>query len=149
MISLHPATAKDRDWIYWVKKKTLGSYVVATWGAWYEKVQRNFFDETFQESVIQIIHYDEQPAGILRVERRDQEIFLSEIYILPPFQNRGIGSLLLEELKTEAQQQNLPLQLTVLQVNQAARRFYERHGLSCTGEIKHHYVMTYHGEKNR
>lgn len=148
MISLQPATAADRDWIYWVKKKALGAYVVETWGAWYEKIQRNFFDETFEVSRIQIIYDNQQPAGILRVERRDKEIFLSEIYILPTFQNQGIGSLLLAQLKAEARQENLPLQLTVLQVNQAARRFYERHGLSCTGEIKHHYVMTYHGEKN-
>ncbi len=148
MITLRPATAQDRDWAYYVKKKTLGSYVVETWGAWYEQLQRSFFDQTFEESFVQIIDYEGQPAGMLRVERRKDEIFLSEIYILPTFQNRGIGSLLLEELKAEARSQHLPLQLTVLQVNQAARRFYERHGLSCSGEIKHHYVMTYHGETN-
>ncbi|WP_420154787.1 GNAT family N-acetyltransferase [Siphonobacter sp.] len=145
MITLRQATTQDRDWAYFVKKKALGLYVVETWGAWYERIQWEFFEQTYQQSLTQIICQDETPVGTLRVERRTDEIFLSELYLLPTFQNQGIGSVLLEQLKAEARQRALPLQLTVLQVNESARRFYERHGLVCTAEIKHHYVMTYHG----
>ncbi|SDM90556.1 GNAT family N-acetyltransferase [Siphonobacter aquaeclarae] len=145
MISLRPATATDLEWAYQVKKQALGEYVVMTWGAWYEKIQHTFFTETFRELDSQVICWANEPAGLLRVERKKDEIFLSELYLLPLFQNLGIGSQLLESLKTEAHSRGIPLKLTVLQVNEPARRFYERHGLVCSAEIENHFVMTYHG----
>lgn len=145
MVSLRPATATDLEWAYQVKKLALGRYVVETWGAWYEKVQHTFFTENFRELDSQVVCWHDQPAGLLRVERKKDELFLSELYLLPDFQNLGIGSFLLETLKQEARKGHIPLKLTVLQTNVPARRFYERHELVCIEEIEHHFVMIYHG----
>ena len=68
----------------------------------------------------------------MRVERLPDHWFLSKLYLLPPFQREGLGSRLLEELIADARMVRQPLRLTVLQVNHAARRFYERHGFEIT-----------------
>ncbi|MFT4031021.1 MAG: GNAT family N-acetyltransferase [Siphonobacter sp.] len=145
MITFRSATLSDFEWTYLVKKKALGDYVVATWGAWYEDLQKSFFSQTFREGDYQVIEYEHIPVGTIWVDRRPDELFLAELYLLPAYQNKGIGSQIICDLKAEARQRQIPFRLTVLQINHSARRFYERHGLTCTEELTNHYVMTYHG----
>jgi GNAT superfamily N-acetyltransferase len=59
--------------------------------------------------------------------------------VLPSYQNQGIGSHLLRCVVDNAKSAQVPLRLTVLEVN-PARRFYERHGFALTGTItpRHH-----------
>jgi GNAT superfamily N-acetyltransferase len=55
-----------------------------------------------------------------------KEDWVEQLYILPAFQHRGIGSALLEK----AQQHYPLLQLWTFQRNKAARSFYEKHGFT-------------------
>lgn len=50
---------------------------------------------------------------------------LTHLYMDPPAQHRGIGTTLLEHMKRLRPER---LELWVFQKNEAARRFYERHG---------------------
>jgi GNAT superfamily N-acetyltransferase len=50
---------------------------------------------------------------------------LTHLYVDPSAQNQGIGSALLEHAKTQSPER---LYLWVFQMNEGARRFYERHG---------------------
>jgi ribosomal protein S18 acetylase RimI-like enzyme len=50
---------------------------------------------------------------------------LTHLYTDPPAQNRGIGTALLDHVKSLRPER---LELWVFQHNQGARRFYERHG---------------------
>ncbi|MBO6716892.1 MAG: GNAT family N-acetyltransferase [Rhizobiaceae bacterium] len=52
--------------------------------------------------------------------------FVYAIYIAPRHRNAGIGAKLLDELKSRYQQ----LELTVFELNDRARRFYDREGFS-------------------
>lgn len=55
-----------------------------------------------------------------------REDWTEQLYILPAFQHRGIGSALLNI----AQQRYPLLQLWTFQKNKAARSFYEKHGFT-------------------
>jgi GNAT superfamily N-acetyltransferase len=50
---------------------------------------------------------------------------LTHLYTDPPAQNRGVGTALLERVKSLRPEH---LELWVFQKNEGARRFYERHG---------------------
>ena len=51
--------------------------------------------------------------------------WLEQLYVLPAYQNRRIGTRLFEDACAASPG---PLRLWVFQRNAAARRFYERHG---------------------
>ncbi len=82
--------------------------------------------------------------GLIGVERHPDWWFLDKFYLLPAYQNRGIGSYLLERLIDDAKTAQVPLRLTVLEVN-PARRFYERHGFVLTHTISPRHHMEWRG----
>ncbi len=140
MYSLRPATADDYDFLRWLHRATLREYVDQTWG-WDEDCQATLFRERFDPSRDQIVLLDGQDAGVLRVERREGELFLASLLIAPAYQGHGVGTAILEDLKAEAARAGVPLGLQVLKVN-PARRLYERHGLRVTAETATHYLMS-------
>src|SRR5678816_592242 len=58
----------------------------------------------------------------------NERIRLLDIALLPEFQNRGVGTALLERLKSEAQNAGKALRHMVFVLNNNADRFYERLG---------------------
>lgn len=139
---LRPATEADREFFYELNRATMRDYVVATWGAWDEDFQRRYFDEHFVTGGTDIVEIDGRPIGIRRVEQRSDAMFLAEIQITPDWQGRGIGSALVREVLTDAEQRGLPLTLQVLRVNERARTLYERLGMRVTGETDTHFLMS-------
>ena len=83
---------------------------------------------------------DDPPAGRIWVGADDKQIRLLDIALLPEFQNRGIGAILLRELIDEAKQAQKPLRHMVFMLNENAHRFYERLGfveIEDVGGYKH------------
>ena len=68
-----------------------------------------------------IIERRGRPAGYLALSPGVVE----QLYVAPEFQNRGLGSQLLDFAK---EREPNGLELWVFQKNTGARRFYERHG---------------------
>ena len=58
------------------------------------------------------------------------------IYLLPEYIGRGAGSALMERCVSELKEQGWSsILLWVLEDNVRARRFYEKHGFTATGEV--------------
>ena len=58
------------------------------------------------------------------------------IYLLPEYIGRGYGKLLFERCVSELRKMGFnDIILWVLEENERARRFYERKGMTCTGEV--------------
>jgi GNAT superfamily N-acetyltransferase len=123
-ISLRRAREQDAEFALQVVEACMRRYAERTYGAWNGL-------SNFDVATDQIIVLGSQDIGLIAIERRSDHWFLSRMYVLPEFQNRGIGSALLRDFISDAGAAGLPIRLTVLEVN-PARRFYERHGFVLT-----------------
>jgi GNAT superfamily N-acetyltransferase len=83
--------------------------------AWY---QEHYGDAQFDLALI-----DGVPGGRLYVHRREKEIRLVDISLMPELRGRGIGSALLRELMAEAEAAGKPLTIHVEKYNPAMRLY--------------------------
>lgn len=141
-VTLEPCTVDDNDFAFRVAEETMRTYVEQAFGSWDPDVQRRRSDESFDPTTYSLIVVDGARAGILAVEHRPSEIFLSKISLLPRFQRRGIGSILINQLIERARSGGRPLRLRVLRVN-PARSLYERLGFAVTNSTADHDYMEY------
>ena len=128
-VTQRPATAEDLDLLYDILRACMHDYVVQTWGAWDGAFQRSRFDAVTRPEHHVILECDGKPVGCVCLLRQPEELRLVRLFVLPAFQNRGIGSGILAELTGEADALGLPIRLRVLPVN-PAQRLYERHGFT-------------------
>ena len=138
--SLRQTTVEDYDFLYRLHAATIREYVEETWG-WQEEWQQEYFARKFDPENRQIIRIDDQDAGVIMIERRDEELFIGLIEILPKFQGHGIGSTLIRHVIQTAHADGLPVTLQVLKTNTPARRLYERLGFVITQEEKYRFQM--------
>jgi ribosomal protein S18 acetylase RimI-like enzyme len=87
----------------------------------------------YSDAGFNVIEVDGEPAGRLYVHRGRSEIRIVDIVLAPPFRGRGIGTRLLAALIAEADDGGLKLSIHV-EVNNPARRLYERLGFVHAGE---------------
>lgn len=137
-IGLRPATATDEERCFHLHEAAMGPYVAQIWG-WDREAQRAFHARAFNPGRWQIISCDGQDVGVLHVEQRPTEIYLSRIELHPDHQGRGIGSRLVRSLLDQALREGKDFTLDVLTINQRARALYRRLGLN-------HVAL--HGENN-
>ncbi|HYR76968.1 MAG TPA: GNAT family N-acetyltransferase [Pyrinomonadaceae bacterium] len=95
---------------------------------WQFDLQRREYDARFPDAEYNLILIDDRPAGRIWIGRDTEQIRLLDIALLPDFQNRGAGTLLLHRLIGEARQAGKPLRHMVFVLNNEAHRFYERLG---------------------
>lgn len=134
-----PASEDDYDFLYGLHVAALKDYVAQSWG-WEDTVQERMFREGFDPSKVEILVVDGRDVGVLSLERRDDEIFISSIEILPEWQNRGLGTAVIQNVRREARNLGLPVGLRVLKVN-PARRLYKRLGFSVVEETATHFWL--------
>ncbi len=138
--TLRQATYDDYEFLYQLHAATIREYVEATWG-WQEAWQEEYFARKFDPDARQVIQIDDQDAGVIVIEQRDEELFIGLIEIHPRFQRRGIGSALIQHTIDDAHARGLPVTLHVLKTNTPARRLYERLGFVIVSEEAYRYKM--------
>ena len=126
-VTIRPATEHDREFSYRVVKEAMRTYVVATYGEWKEEWQRQYHDNDFSSSLPEVISVDGVDVGIWKVSRESQRLVLKKIYLLPPFQRKGLGTSLIQRLVRESEACGLPIELRYLKVNPVGS-LYERLG---------------------
>ncbi len=107
---------------------------------WQFDLQRREYDARFPDASYEVIMVDEEPAGRIWIGTDEEQIRLLDIALLPPFQKRGVGTLLLRRLIDEAARAKKPLRHMVFVLNNDAHRFYERLGfviIEDLGAYKH------------
>jgi GNAT superfamily N-acetyltransferase len=144
-----PATPEDEKFLLQVYKSSRGDDLRGL--GWEEdriseflemqyEAQRRLFDNDYQNATDEVVMVEEKPAGRLIVERRDQEIRCIDLGLLPAFRNRGIGTLIISELQSEAGTANKALRLQVIRFNRAVN-LLERLGFIRTSETGTHFQM--------
>jgi GNAT superfamily N-acetyltransferase len=127
--ALRPAIPADAEFCYRLHKAAMGEYITAIWG-WDEQAQRAFHEGAFNPRGWQIITAGAADIGMLDVDHRPGEIYLSRIEIHPSHQGHGIGTRIIRALLEEAEREGQPLVLDVLTVNRRAQALYRRLGLT-------------------
>lgn len=138
-VRLRTASMADFDFLYQLRQVTMKEYVQAIWG-WDELAQQQRFAASFNPARSQIIVVGDQDAGELTLEEREDDLYLKGIYLLPAYQNQGVGTAVLHHLLAQAQISGRPVSLRVFKVN-PARRLYERLGFTIVGESEPYYLM--------
>jgi ribosomal protein S18 acetylase RimI-like enzyme len=128
-IALRPAITADSEFCFRLHKAAMGDYITAIWG-WDEEVQRGYHARAFNPGRWQIITAGGTDIGMVDVEYRPGEIFLSRIEIQPGRQGRGFGSQIVTALIEEAGRRGQDLTLEVLSVNRRAQALYQRLGMT-------------------
>ena len=88
VVALRPAKPADSEFCFRLHKAAMGDYVAAIWG-WDDRRQREFHDRAFTPGRWRIITANGTDAGLLDVEYRPGEIYLSRIEIDPRYQGRA------------------------------------------------------------
>jgi GNAT superfamily N-acetyltransferase len=91
------------------------------------QAQHAYYHEHYVGAKFDVVLVDGVPAGRLYIHRREREIRLMDITMVPEFRGRGLGSILLRELMDEAETAGKPLTIHVEKYN-PAMRLYQRLG---------------------
>jgi GNAT superfamily N-acetyltransferase len=142
-VGLRQAGQADADFIYRLVEATMRSYVEQTWGSFSEEVNRRNIAEIIAAKNYSIIQCRGEDVGAISVERNSDFIQLSQLFILPQHQNKGIGTSPVRELASEARKSRMPLRLRVLKAN-PARGFYERLGFQVSSITPERVYMELH-----
>lgn len=103
------------------------------------EAQHKFYMEQFTSAEFLIIE-QRKPVGRLYVDRRESEIRLIDIALLPEFRNRGIGGRLLRDLLAEGREVEKAVRIHVERDNPALR-LYKRLGFRHIDDHGVYYLM--------
>jgi ribosomal protein S18 acetylase RimI-like enzyme len=110
---------------------------------WQFDLQRREYDARFPDSRYQLVLIDGEPAGRIWTGEDEDQIRLLDIALLPQFQRRGVGTILLKELMKEAASAGKLLRHMVFVLNNDAHRFYERLGFVIIEDLDAYKHMEY------
>jgi len=136
-VELRPVSDSDNDFLLSVYASTREDELAqAEWAEgqkemflrWQFDLQRREYETRFPDADYRVIVLNGQPAGRIWVGADHEQMRLLDIALLPQFQNRGVGTALLERLQRQADSDGKALRHMVLVLNNNAERFYERLG---------------------
>jgi ribosomal protein S18 acetylase RimI-like enzyme len=135
-ISIRPECQQDNDFLASLYASTRQSELAMLgWSAAEQAAfltmqfdaQSRHYRTAFPAASHSIICVDGELAGRLIVDRRDDEVHIVDVALLPEFRGAGVGAELIRGLLAEADAAGLPVRCHVLAGNRA-RRFWERAG---------------------
>jgi GNAT superfamily N-acetyltransferase len=135
-IQLRPAGSGDEGLLYTIYASTREAELAQV--DWTDAQREGFLRMQFQAQArhytaeypgaeFQIILAEDQPAGRLYVHRRNDEIRVMDIALLPQFRRRGVGTVLMRQLLEEGERTSRTVSIHV-EVFNPARHWYERLG---------------------
>ena len=155
-LALRPAATEDEEFLFGVYMSTRERELAQVeWGEgqkeqfvrWQFGLQRREYEARFPDAEYDVILVDGRTAGRFWVGGDGTQIRLLDIALLPEFQNRGVGTLLLRRLIERARRERLPLRHMVFVLNNDAHRFYERLGFTAIEDFGAYKHMEWRGEE--
>lgn len=137
---LRPATTRDSQFVYEVKKKALGEYVGQVWG-WDEDEQRRLHQRRFASQDFRVIVVAGADVGVLALSHEAGCLRVNQLLLLPEYQDKGVGTAIMRQVLDDATRSRQPVRLQVLKVNHRAVEFYRRLGFRDAGMDEIHVQM--------
>ena len=139
-VSLRKARASDSEFIFTVKKAAFQEYVEQVWG-WDDSYQRELHNRRFAAQDVCIIQFCGVDVGFLAISHTSDMLKVNQIFILPEYQERGIGSACMTRIIDNANLEGKSVVLQVLKVNTRGIALYQRLGFTIVGESTTHVQM--------
>jgi ribosomal protein S18 acetylase RimI-like enzyme len=135
-LALRAAVPEDRELLLAIYASTRAEELAVT--SWPDETKAAFLAQQFEaqdthyrahfpDASFDVVLVDGEPAGRLYVDRREDEILLVDIALLPAFRGHGAGGELLRGVIAEADEAGKPVSIHVEHGNRALS-LYERHG---------------------
>lgn len=141
-ISLRPTSHEDRHLLFDIHKAAMGPLIEELFGPWDDDTQWAYFDRWHRLEDTYVVQVEDADVGLIGLERRSAEVYVTRIEVHPDWQNRGIGTAVLRRVIDEAAQQGRSVSLHVFKAN-PAQRLYRRLGFVILGEDRgRHYMST-------
>ena len=102
--------------------------------------QHRYYQEQFPDASYQLVLLGDRTAGRLYLHRREDELHIIDIALLPAYRNAGLGTTLLREVIAEADAAGKPVRIHVERFNPALR-LYERLGFSRIADTGVYFLM--------
>ncbi len=157
IITRRPVKPDDLEFIFQVYSSTREEELSVTgWDAESKvrflrqqfNAQREYYQDQFTDATFDIVLEDNTPIGRLYVDRREDEIRIIDIALLPEQRGHGIGSALLAEILLEAKQRKIPARIHVEKFNRALQ-LYKRLGFRAVADRDPYLLMQWQaGERN-
>ena len=148
-ITLRPATEDDRQFLLALYKSSRGDDLrdlgweeerIAEFLEMQYEAHQNFLANDHPDIQDQVVLSFGEPVGHLALEQRPEEIRLVDVSLMPAQRQHGTGTLLIQELQTQAAAAKRPLRLQVIRFSRAVGLF-ERLGFRRTSETGSHFQM--------
>jgi len=104
------------------------------------EAQDQYYKENYSDAEYQIIEWNDKAVGRIYIHRREKEIRIMDIALLPEYRRLGIGATLLGVILDEGKNQNLPVTIHVERFNPAVH-LYERLGFRQIEDKGVYYLM--------
>ncbi len=140
---LEDVSEADHGWLDDLRRAANHDLFLATFGAWDEVRHRHHCDECWKEGSISLVVVNGAAIGMIQLFRRVGGIEIGEIQIHPDHQNQKIGTQLLEDVISEANQQGTSVILSVGLKNDNAHRLYSRLGFRRVGQNGTHFRLQF------
>jgi ribosomal protein S18 acetylase RimI-like enzyme len=141
MLETRPAHEADVDFLCHLHQLAYREVVTRQFGVWDDAAQAERYRQRLVVARYRIVEQDGHAVGAVCTSDEEDHLSIIELQILPEWQNRGIGSAILEkQIQRAASLKKAQVRLQVLRENRA-RRLYERRGFAVTSESETHYIM--------
>ena len=127
--TLRQATDEDFPKCLGIRNGAMREYIERIRG-WDEDYEERRFRGHFHPDKTRVILSDDRMIGFLGVREEVDALYVAQMYLIPEYRGRGIGTALVRELLAEVR----PVVLKVTKLNTGARRLYERLGFRVKSE---------------
>lgn len=139
-LSFRKAHTSDSEFVFTVKKAAFREYVEQVWG-WDDNYQRELHNRRFAAQDVCIIQFRGTDVGFLSTSSTPDTLKVNQLFILPEYQGKGIGSACMMRIVDDARLEGKSVALQVLKVNTRATAFYQRLGFTIVGENSIYFQM--------
>lgn len=133
------ASRQDRDFAFEAKRAAMGPHIRKMWD-WEEAYQRAVHDRNYAAKPFFAIKKSGKDIGTLSFQAGTRYVRFGEFYILPEFQRRGMGSMILSHCIALADRMKMPMRLEYLHWNPVGS-LYSRQGFREIGRSEIHVFL--------
>jgi len=133
-IELHEAKEEDLDQLVMIRIAAMRESLEKV-GRFDAARARARLTEDFQTKNTKCFIYKTKIIGFIISKRENEEIVINHLYVLPEFQNRGIGKFILDKIIEQGKNERRNIRLMALKESRA-NNFYLKHGFKYLSSIE-------------